>query len=125
MRPRKLGRPASSASANWAIARDAASFASDITTGSPRSPPSRSATLSGIDALIFTGGIGENSRLIRTRICERLGWMGIDLDQTRNAANERMVSSDLARTTVLVIPTNEELVIARVARAVIGLKAAA
>ena len=83
------------------------------------------ATLSGIDALIFTGGIGENSRLIRTRICERLGWMGIDLDQTRNAANELMVSSDLARTTVLVIPTNEELVIARVARAVIGLEAAA
>jgi acetate kinase len=79
------------------------------------------AALGGIDALVFCGGIGENSRLIRARICERLGWMGIELDYTQNAANARVVSSDFARTTVMVIPTNEELVIARAARAAVGL----
>ncbi len=70
----------------------------------------------GIDALVFCGGIGENSRLIRSRICERLGWMGIALDHRRNDANERVISGEQARTTVMVIPTNEELVIARGAR---------
>lgn len=75
------------------------------------------AALGGIDALVFCGGIGENSRLIRDRICERLGWMGIEIDHAKNAANDRVISSSLARTTVMVIPTNEELVIARAARA--------
>ncbi|MDP3340762.1 acetate/propionate family kinase [Frigidibacter sp.] len=79
------------------------------------------AALGGIDALIFCGGIGENSRLIRARICERLGWMGIEIDHAKNAGNDRVISSDLARTSVLVIPTNEELVIARAARAAVGL----
>jgi acetate kinase len=78
------------------------------------------AALGGIDALVFCGGIGENSRLIRARICERLAWMGIEIDHTRNAAQDRVISSDLARTTVMVIPTNEELVIARAARAAVG-----
>ena len=80
------------------------------------------AALGGIDALIFCGGIGENSRLIRARICERLGWMGIEIDHAKNAANDRVVSSDFARTTVMVIPTNEELVIARAARAAVGVQ---
>jgi acetate kinase len=80
------------------------------------------AALGGIDALIFCGGIGENSRLIRARICERLGWMGIEIDHAKNAANARVLSSDFARTTVMVIPTNEELVIARAARAAVGLQ---
>ncbi len=78
------------------------------------------AALGGIDALVFCGGIGENSRLIRARICERLAWMGIEIDHARNAANDRVISSDFARTTVMVIPTNEELVIARAARTAIG-----
>lgn len=81
------------------------------------------AALGGIDALVFCGGIGENSRLVRARICERLGWMGIEVDHTRNAANETVISSDFARTTVMVLPTNEELVIARAARAAAGLDA--
>ena len=72
--------------------------------------------MGGIDALVFCGGIGENSRLIRQRICERLDWMGVQLDHARNADNAMVISSDLARTTVLVVPTNEELVIARAAR---------
>lgn len=83
------------------------------------------AALGGIDALVFCGGIGENSRLIRARICERLGWMGIEIDHARNAANDRVISTDLARTTVMVIPTNEELVIARAARSAVGLQEAA
>lgn len=78
------------------------------------------AALGGIDALVFTGGIGENSRLIRARICERLDWMGIDIDHARNAANALVISSELARTTVMVLPTNEELVIVRAARAAIN-----
>ncbi len=78
------------------------------------------AALGGIDALVFCGGIGENSRLIRARICERLGWMGIEIDHARNAGNGSVISSDFARTTVMVMPTNEELVIARAARAAIA-----
>ncbi len=74
------------------------------------------AAMGGVDALVFCGGIGENSRMIRARICERLGWMGIDIDHTRNVANETVISSDFARTTVMVVPTNEELVLARAAR---------
>ncbi|MGL5363618.1 MAG: acetate/propionate family kinase, partial [Bosea sp. (in: a-proteobacteria)] len=81
------------------------------------------AALGGIDALVFCGGIGENSRLIRARICERLGWMGIEIDHSRNARNGSVVSSDFARTTVMVMPTNEELVIARAARAEVGVRA--
>lgn len=79
------------------------------------------AALGGIDALIFCGGIGENARMIRARICERLAWMGIELDHGANAANARVISSDLARTSVMVIPTNEELVIALATRAIAGL----
>jgi acetate kinase len=86
---------------------------------------SMAAALGGVDALVFCGGIGENSRLIRARICERLGWMGIEIDPARNAANDRVLSTDLARTTVLVIPTNEELVIAHAARAAVDLQEAA
>ncbi len=83
------------------------------------------AALGGIDALVFCGGIGENSRPIRARICERLGWMGIEIDHARNAANAQVISVDLGRTTVMVIPTNEELVIARAARSAVGAKEAA
>ncbi|WP_444460870.1 acetate/propionate family kinase [Rhodobacter capsulatus] len=79
------------------------------------------AALGGIDALVFCGGIGENSRLIRERICERLGWMGIEIDHLRNSANATVISSDFARTSVMIIPTNEELVIARAARAALGI----
>jgi len=79
------------------------------------------AALGGIDALVFCGGIGENSRMIRSRICARLGWMGVELDAGRNEANAQVISTDLARTTVMVLPTNEELVIARAARAAAGL----
>jgi acetate kinase len=77
------------------------------------------AALGGIDALVFCGGIGENARPIRARICETMEWMGISLDPARNAANDRRISRDGAAVTVLVIPTNEELVIARGARGLV------
>ncbi|NUB46193.1 acetate/propionate family kinase [Fertoebacter nigrum] len=82
---------------------------------------SLAAAVGGIDALVFTAGIGENSRLIRARICARLSWMGIELDPARNADNGPVISAAGAPTTVMVIPTNEELVIARAARAAVGL----
>ncbi len=71
------------------------------------------ATIDGIDALVFTGGIGENARSIRARICERLDWLGAALDKTRNEANETIISTDTSQTKIMVIPTNEELTIAR------------
>ncbi|WP_276861411.1 acetate/propionate family kinase [Haematobacter missouriensis] len=79
------------------------------------------AVMGGIDALIFCGGIGENSRVVRRRICERLGWMGIEIDHGRNAENATILSSDFSRTTVMIVNTREDLVIARAARAAIGI----
>lgn len=69
--------------------------------------------LDGLDALVFTGGIGEHAGPMRQRICERLGWLGIALDDARNANHATRISSDDARVQVLVIPTDEETVIAQ------------
>ncbi|KAB2542060.1 acetate kinase [Salipiger aestuarii] len=77
------------------------------------------AALGGLDALVFCGGIGENSRLIRERVCEGMGWIGLDLDRARNAAGDTVISTDMSRARVMVIPTNEELVIARAAKKVV------
>lgn len=78
------------------------------------------AAMGGVDALVFCGGIGENSRLIRARVCERTEWMGIELDHSRNQDNAPVISTPFSRTTIMVIPTDEELVIARAARKMIG-----
>ena len=78
------------------------------------------AAMGGVDALVFCGGIGENSRLIRARVCERTEWMGIELDHSRNQDNAPVISTAFSRTTIMVIPTDEELVIARAARQMIG-----
>lgn len=75
------------------------------------------AVMGGIDALVFCGGIGENSRVVRRRVCERLGWMGIEIDHSRNAGNATILSSEFSRTTVMIVNTREDLVIARAARA--------
>ncbi|MBB4366679.1 acetate kinase [Bradyrhizobium sp. CIR18] len=70
-------------------------------------------TLGGLDCLVFTGGIGEHAKEIRSAIGERLGWLGVRIDATANDdAHERISSSDSA-VDVLVIPTDEELTIAR------------
>ena len=73
------------------------------------------AVLGGIDALIFTAGAGENSSFLRKKICDRLTWLGIILDETANRRRGEAVaiSTSDSRVAVLVIPTNEELMIAR------------
>ncbi len=73
------------------------------------------AAMGGIDALVFTAGIGENSVVAREKVCAGLEFLGIKIDAEKNKVRgkERIVSSDDARVSVLVVPTNEELVIAR------------
>lgn len=70
------------------------------------------ATLGGLNTLVFAGGIGENAPLIRERICDGLGFLGIELNASRNAANEGVISAAASRTTVRVIRMDEELMIA-------------
>ncbi|MGH9944106.1 MAG: acetate kinase, partial [Pyrinomonadaceae bacterium] len=75
------------------------------------------AAMGGADAVLFTGGIGENSAEVRARICENLGWLGLDLDPERNVAHfggrEGVISREESRLAAYVIPTDEELLIAR------------
>jgi len=71
------------------------------------------AALGGLGTLVFAGGIGENAPTVRTRICEGLGYLGIELNEARNAENASIISADKGRVTVRVIRTNEELMIAR------------
>jgi acetate kinase len=71
------------------------------------------AVLGGVDAVVFTAGIGENSAEIRRRICEASAWLGIELDAQTNAANGPRITVPQSRVSAWVIPTNEELMIAR------------
>jgi len=71
------------------------------------------AVLGGLDALVFAGGIGENAGVIRERICDGLGFLGIELDAARNRSNSAVISSQGAAVRVRVIRTDEELMIAR------------
>jgi acetate kinase len=71
------------------------------------------AVLGGLDTLVFSAGIGERSAPIRARICDRLAFLGVELDNRRNAANAAVISSDASRVAVRVIPTDEQLMIAR------------
>jgi len=79
------------------------------------------AALGGLDQLVFAGGIGENAPTVRARICEGLGFLGIELEETRNAANEGVISTAGSRVAVRVIHTDEELTIARLVCRVLGL----
>lgn len=75
------------------------------------------AAMNGTESIVFTGGIGENSAEIRARICEDLNWFGVELDPELNSKHgvgkDGQISSDSSRVSVHVIPTNEELLIAR------------
>jgi acetate kinase len=71
------------------------------------------AALEGIDALVFTGSIGENSAPIREKVCNALGWIGVDFDATANDGKRRVISRPDSKVAVLVLPTNEEWMIAR------------
>jgi acetate kinase len=71
------------------------------------------AALGGLDGVVFAGGIGENNPAIRARICEGLGFLGIELNEARNTENAPVISAQTGRVTVRVIRTDEELMIAR------------
>jgi acetate kinase len=71
------------------------------------------AVLGGIDGLVFTAGIGENSGQIRQRICESSAWLGIELDREANRRNGPRISTPASKVSTWVIPTNEELIIAQ------------
>ena len=79
------------------------------------------AVLGGIDGMVFTAGIGENSPEIRARICESSAWLGIDLDREQNARRGPRISRTDSRVSAWVIPTNEELMIARHTGMLLGL----
>ena len=82
---------------------------------------SLAAVLGGLDGLVFTAGIGENSPEIRKRICEACSWLGLELDPEANTGKGPRVSSSRSKVSVWVIPTNEELMIARHTGALLGL----
>jgi len=83
------------------------------------------AVLGGIDALVFTAGIGENSPEIRQRICASSAWLGIEVDETANSKSLPKISNARSGPSVWVIPTNEELMIARHTGSLLGLAAKA
>jgi len=74
---------------------------------------SLAAALGGLDALVFTGGIGEHAAPVRAQVCAALGWMGVELDAAANAAHGRRIATADSSVDVLVLPTNEEWMIAR------------
>ena len=79
------------------------------------------AVLGGLDTLVFAGGIGENAPSVRARICDGLGFLGITIDEKRNAANEGVISAAASRVAVRVIRTDEERMIAKTVCSVLGL----
>jgi acetate kinase len=74
------------------------------------------AAMNGVDAITFTGGIGENSGILRSWVCKRLTYLGVRLDEAANEKRSkegRLISTPASTVAVAVIPTNEELMIAR------------
>jgi acetate kinase len=71
------------------------------------------AALGGVDAFVFTAGIGENSATLRARIANKLTWLGVMLDTAANTAGKPLISRRDSRVALYVVPTNEELMIAR------------
>ena len=80
------------------------------------------AALGGVDHLVFAGGIGENAAIVRTRICKGLDFLGVALDEKRNALHAPVISPDAGRVTVRVIHTDEEIMIAKSVVRVLDLK---
>ena len=79
------------------------------------------AALGGLDTLVFAGGIGENAPTVRARICDGLGFLGIELEEKRNVANAGVISANASRVCVRVIHTDEEWMIAKTVCGVLGL----
>jgi acetate kinase len=80
------------------------------------------AALGGLDTLVFAGGIGENAPKVRSRVCEGLGFLGIELEEKRNSASAALISADESRVAVRVMHTNEEWMIAKTVCRVLNLK---
>lgn len=78
------------------------------------------AALGGLDTVVFAGGVGENSPVIRARICEGLQFLGMEIDPLRNSANDSVISTAASGVTVRVVHTDEELMIARLVRETMG-----
>jgi len=78
------------------------------------------AVLGGLKTLVFTAGIGEHAPLIRAAVCQRLDYLGVRLDDAANQRNERVISHPESRVTVLVVPTDENIMIARHALQLVG-----
>jgi acetate kinase len=81
---------------------------------------SLAAALGGLDAIVFTAGIGEHAVAVRQAVCSQAGWLGVDLDTQANTTGGPRISTASSRVAVWVIPTNEELMIARHTRALTG-----
>ncbi|MGD0140837.1 MAG: acetate/propionate family kinase [Tepidisphaeraceae bacterium] len=77
------------------------------------------ATLGGLDTLVFSGGIGEHAPEVRAGICQGLDFLGLHLDPSRNARGEPIISSPQSRIAIRIIPTDEEIVIARIVRSIL------
>jgi len=77
--------------------------------------------LGGLDGLVFTAGIGENSPEIRRRICKASSWLGVEIDEARNNDQGPRISATDSKISTWVIPTNEELMIARHTGSLLGL----
>jgi acetate kinase len=83
---------------------------------------SLAAALGGLDALVFTAGIGERAAPIRERVCRDAAWLGVKLDEAANARGGPRISAQDSRVSAWVVPTNEELMIARHTRRVLERK---
>jgi acetate kinase len=81
---------------------------------------SLAAALGGLDAIVFTAGIGENQPAVRSRICADTGWLGVEIDEAANARGERRISAPGSRVAAYVLPTDEEQMIARHVAALLG-----
>jgi acetate kinase len=79
------------------------------------------AALGGLDMIVFSGGIGENAAIIRARICDALGFFGIEIEEKQNVANEGVISTATSRVPIRVIRTDEEWMIAKTVCRVLGL----
>ena len=78
------------------------------------------AALGGLDAIVFTGGIGQNEAQLRQRICRRCEWLGVEIDQDENNSAAKTISSAASKVRVVVIPADEEGVIAAHALRLLG-----
>lgn len=79
------------------------------------------AALGGLDTLVFAGGIGENAPVVRARICDGLGFLGIEFEEKRNVASAAVISAEASRVAVRVMHTDEEWIIAKTVCHVLGL----